>query len=69
MTKIISFAHSPCLLPDDSAGRDAEELWWTNQEFSSVDIIPPCITMDHHVFTIPTGRGKNRPVGAFSSQT
>jgi hypothetical protein len=25
----------------DSAGRTARELWWTNQEFSSVDFVPP----------------------------
>jgi hypothetical protein len=31
----------PSLLLDDSAGRIAKELWWTNREFSSVDIIPP----------------------------
>jgi hypothetical protein len=24
-----------------TAGRIARELWWTNLEFSSVDIIPP----------------------------
>jgi hypothetical protein len=29
------------LLLDDSAGRIAIELWWTNQEFSLVDIVPP----------------------------
>jgi len=38
---IIPFAHSSCLLPDDSAGRFAKELLWENQEFSSVNIIPP----------------------------
>jgi hypothetical protein len=38
---IIPFACFSCLLPDDSAGRIARELWWTIQEFFSVDIIPP----------------------------
>jgi hypothetical protein len=28
-----------------TAGRFARELWWTNQEFSSVDIIPPWFSM------------------------
>jgi hypothetical protein len=26
-------------------GRLARELWWTNQEFSPVDIIPPWFSM------------------------
>jgi hypothetical protein len=49
---LISFAHSSCLLPDDSAGMIARELWWTNQMSSSVNIIfPPffpcsCITWE-----------------------
>jgi hypothetical protein len=38
---IIPLACSSCLLPDDSAGRIYRELWWTNKEFSSVDITPP----------------------------
>jgi hypothetical protein len=43
---LIPFAHSSCLLPGDSAGRIARELWWTNQEFSSADIIlPPLFSM------------------------
>jgi hypothetical protein len=25
----------------DSAGRIARDLWWKNEDFSSVDIIPP----------------------------
>jgi hypothetical protein len=41
---IIPFACSSCLLPDDSAGRIARELWWTNQ-FSSVNFIPPWFSM------------------------
>jgi len=36
---LIAFAHSSCLLLDDSADRIARELYWTNQEFSSDDII------------------------------
>jgi hypothetical protein len=36
---LIPFIHSSCLLPDDFTGRIARELWWTNQEFSPVDII------------------------------
>jgi hypothetical protein len=42
---IISFAHSSCLLPDDSAGRIVRDLWWMDQEFSSVDFIPPWFSM------------------------
>jgi hypothetical protein len=33
------FTRSAYLLPDDSAGRIARELWWTSQEFSSASII------------------------------
>jgi hypothetical protein len=28
-----------------TAGRIAIELWWTNKELSSVDIIPPWFSM------------------------
>jgi hypothetical protein len=42
---IIPFACYSCLLPDDSADRNAKELWWMNQEFSSVDIIPAWFSM------------------------
>jgi hypothetical protein len=38
---LIPFAHSFCLLPEDSDGRIARELWWTNHEFSSFIIITP----------------------------
>jgi hypothetical protein len=31
----------PALLLEDSAGGNAREIWWTNQEFSPVNIIPP----------------------------
>jgi hypothetical protein len=34
-----------CLLPDDSAVRIVTELWWTNQELSSVNDIPPCLSV------------------------
>jgi hypothetical protein len=33
------------LLLDGSAGRIARELWWTNEEYYPVDIIPPCFSM------------------------
>jgi hypothetical protein len=32
---------SSCFQSDDSTGIIARELWWTNQDFSPVDIIPP----------------------------
>jgi hypothetical protein len=35
----------PALLLDDSFGRIARELWWTNQKFSPVSIIPPWFSM------------------------
>jgi hypothetical protein len=38
---LILYVHSSCLLPDDSAGRIAKELWWIKQEFSHVNIIIP----------------------------
>jgi hypothetical protein len=34
-----AFVHSPSLLPDDSAGWIARELWWTTQAFSPAGII------------------------------
>jgi hypothetical protein len=33
------------LLLDVSDGMLARELWWTNQQFFPVDIIPPCFSM------------------------
>jgi hypothetical protein len=36
------------MLPDDSAGKIDRELWWTNQEFFSVDGIPPMFSMSMH---------------------
>jgi hypothetical protein len=41
------FVHSSYLLPDDSAGRIARELWWTSQEFSSAGIISPWFSHTH----------------------
>jgi hypothetical protein len=38
---MIPIARSSCLLSDDSANRISRGVWWTNKEFSSVDIIPP----------------------------
>jgi hypothetical protein len=35
---------TPDLLLDDSAG-SVRELWWTNQELSPADIIPPWFSM------------------------
>jgi hypothetical protein len=35
----------PDLLLDGSAGRLAREIWWTNEEYYPVDIIPPCFSM------------------------
>jgi len=47
-----SFVHSSYLLPDDSAGRIARELWWTSQEFSPAGIIT---TMALHAHISPWG--------------
>jgi hypothetical protein len=60
----IPFARSSWFLPDDSACRFTRELWWTNQEFSFVDIIiPPWFSMLlYHVVM------NNRPVGGRSSE-
>jgi hypothetical protein len=41
---IIPFALPPVCY-QMTAGRIARELWWTNQKFSSVDIIPPWFYM------------------------
>jgi hypothetical protein len=35
----------PALLLDDSIGRISRELWWTNQEFSPVNFIPPLFSI------------------------
>jgi hypothetical protein len=35
----------PALLQYDSAGSITRELWWTNQESSPVDTIPPWFFM------------------------
>jgi hypothetical protein len=47
----IPFGYSSSLLPDDSAGRITRELWWTNQEISSVNIIiqPQYSTLMYHL--------------------
>jgi hypothetical protein len=39
--KLISFASYTCFATRYIAGRIARELWWTNQEFSPLYIIPP----------------------------
>jgi hypothetical protein len=44
---LIPFAHSFCLLPDDSAGRIAREHWWTNHNFPLLSI------SFHHGYTFP----------------
>jgi hypothetical protein len=50
------------LLLDDSIGRITKGLWWTNQEFSPVDIIPRSFSM----LTYNPGMN-NRSVGGRSS--
>jgi hypothetical protein len=58
---VIPLAHFFYLLPDDTAGSIAKELWWTNKEFSSaIIIIPPWLSL--------CGMN-NRPVGGCSSET
>jgi hypothetical protein len=47
-----------------TAGRIVRELWWTNQEFSSIDIIPLWFFM----FIYHLGMN-NRPVGGHRSVT
>jgi hypothetical protein len=42
---IISFGRSSCMLLGDFSRRISRELWWTNEEFFSVDIIPPWLSM------------------------
>jgi hypothetical protein len=47
-----------------TAGRVARQLWWTNQDFSPVDIIPPQFSMlIYHLGMI------SRLVGGRSSET
>jgi hypothetical protein len=54
----------PDLLLDDSDDRIVRELWWGNQEFSPVDIIPLWFSM------LIYRRGMiNRPVGGRISET
>jgi hypothetical protein len=41
-----SFCSVPLdLLLGESAGIIVIQIWWTNEEFSPVDIIPPCFFM------------------------
>jgi hypothetical protein len=47
-----------------TAGKIARELFWTNKEFSSVDIIPPLFsTLIYHTAM------NNGPAGGRSSKT
>jgi hypothetical protein len=46
---IISFARFSCLLLEVSVGRITRDLWYKNQEFSPVDIIPARFSMLIHV--------------------
>jgi hypothetical protein len=41
------FVRPSHLLPNDSAGRNARELWWTSQELSSASIISPWFSHAH----------------------
>jgi hypothetical protein len=52
----------PDLLLYDFAGRTATELWWMNQEFSHVDIIPPGSPCSYITW------GMNKPIGCHSSE-
>jgi hypothetical protein len=54
----------PALLPDDSADRITTELWWTNQDFSRVDIIHHDSPCSYVTWVI-----NKRPVGGRSSET
>jgi hypothetical protein len=42
---VIFFASSSYFSADDSVGRIARKLWWTNQACSPVDIILPWFSM------------------------
>jgi hypothetical protein len=35
----------PALLLDESTGRIATGIWWANEKYFPVDIIPPCFSM------------------------
>jgi hypothetical protein len=54
----------PAFVLDDCAGGFAREFWWTNQEFSPADIIPPWFSM--HIYHLGMN---NRPAGGHSSET
>jgi hypothetical protein len=45
-----SLRRSFCLLLDESAGRIARELWWTNHKLSSVDVSPPWYSMLIYIY-------------------
>jgi hypothetical protein len=47
-----------------TAAWTAREFWWTNPEFSSVDIIPSCFSLFIYHLGV-----NNRPVGGRSSET
>jgi hypothetical protein len=53
----------PCLLPDDSADMIARELWWTNQKFYTVDIIPLYLSMLIYYLG-----ANNSPIGGRSAE-
>jgi hypothetical protein len=55
---------SSALLPDDSACKIVRDIWWTNQDFSPVDNIPPWFSMIMYHLGM-----NNRPVGGCSSET
>jgi hypothetical protein len=48
------------LLLDDSAGRTARELSWTNLMFSHVNIIPPCSYITWGINSRPAGGRERR---------
>jgi hypothetical protein len=55
---------SPALVLVDSAGWIARELWWTNKEYSLIDIIPPWYPSSYIT------RGMNNTLlGGYSSET
>jgi hypothetical protein len=49
---VIYFTIPSNLLLDDSAGRIARELWWTNQEFSPVDKFIPWFSMLIYIYLL-----------------
>jgi hypothetical protein len=61
---IISFSKFLLICYQMTTGRIAKELWWANQEFSPVDIIPPLFPCPYVTFGM-----NSRPVGGCSSET